>query len=890
MNRLLLAFVLLVCSFFFMVTKQSQQLRRMIPSSVLNAFDDINGGSWSVLQPTDEVRRNFARNPSAEVSGTDQWTTGGVFPGFTDFPVKTSVRALFGSSSFRHDQANFPSSPDYQSGFFFTPTELGHHVVSIYVKKTGELDTFEINVDGNVANVQYTAARSYDHNDATEADWFRWVYEFDATALTPMKVRFRTTRYSLSDTYVAYLDGVLVEHASGALPYFDGTFTGASWEGTPHASSSIFNGLYMPLINLGFTMTSLVGGNNVAWNTISTPFAYGGAYYQGSTPGVTDFSIVGTIESDGTRLDLERKRRKLARIFSPRAGLPVTLIYNPKAWNSTTYSEPLAVDVVYTGGLEGNLDNETQETVSINVRVHTPFLARRLLRDSQVMTINKTVDSTSGVLKRDPDGNWKGMPLLAGFPYITAWTRSPSGVLFAAVINGTLNTSHVISYDEQNGIVNDLGTFTGGTVPVINSLKFGPDGLLWAAGQYTTINGIGTRLGLCYLQASGAWQTVVFSWSTPYAGTQPFFTDMAWIENGDMFATGNFGVLNGTNVKNWVRIRAGTMMQIINATTGPRGLSGDTVPPRTKVLTDDRNWLYMYGLFEGINTAPGSDKNFWALQINPVYSVVSLGDFNGEVFDSEWLDDGHLFAVGPFTTINTFTATGYATTTLPTWKNFPYLTGYGPVALSAYFLQGQVSQAPDGLIHTIYPSATPTNDVFAGGWLQFSDSGLVRPEYRPVFDIYNPTVYPSAEFRAVEAFDDGSVVMYGIRAGTSATVPNTNVILNEGDSNAWPEIYLQGPMTLYTITNYTTHKKITFDLTLLAGDSATLTLFPLVRLTSRRGSDRTITINAGSQTNDFFLVPGQNSINIGASDLTIDSKAIITWQETFDSVSAAFNN
>lgn len=874
-----------------MQTKQSQQLRRSIPTPALSAFDDINGGSWSVVQPADVPRVNFARNPSAEISATDQWVTGGVFPTYTNYPVKTSVRALFGSSSFRHDQADFPLDPEYQSGFMFTPTQLGHYVVSIYVKKIGKMDTFEINVDGNIANPQYTSRRSYDHNDATESAWFRWVYEFDAIALTPMKVRFRTTIYTTPETYVAYLDGILVEHANQALPYFDGTFVGAVWEGTPHASNSILGVVYMPLIQLGFTMTSMVGGNNVAWNTISTPFAYGGAYYQGSTPGVTDFSIVGTIESDGTRLDLERKRRKLARLFSPRSGLPITLIYNPKAWNSTTYSEPLAVDVVYTGGLEGALDNETQEAVAINLRVHTPYLAYRTVRDSQTLTVNKTVDSTSGLIKRDGDGNWRGMPYLAGYTTITAWTRSPSGVLFAAVYNGS--QSKVISYDETNGVVNDLGTFTGpnvGNIGVINSLKFGPDGNLWAAGRYDTINGTGTRLGLCYLQPGGTWQTLVFAWTQAYgAGIHPYFSDVAWIDNGDMFATGNFSTLNGTNVKNWVRIRAGTMMQIIGPTVGPKGNSGDTLPPRARVFTDDRDWLYIYGAFEGINTI-GTQKNFWAMQINPTYAPVTLGDFNGEVYDALWLNDGRLFASGPFTTINGAAATGYATSTVPTWKNFPYLTGYTPAVLGGFAIQGQGSQAPDGLIHTNYPYSVPADDVFAGGWLQFSDSGLVRPEYRPAFDAYDPSTYAGAELRAVEAFPDRSVLIYGVSTATTANVPNTNVLVNDGDSNAWPEFYFQGPMTLFNITNHTTHKTITFNLTLQAGDSATLTLFPLVKLTSRRGSDRTITINAGSQTNDFYLAPGANRINIGADDMSGSTKVVVSWQETFDSVSAAFNN
>lgn len=844
----------------------NQKTYRVIPDPSSGVFDEP--GSWAVLREAQGLRTNFAPNPSAEASGSDGWFQGGTYPSDVIYPERSTAKHWIGEASFK--QTSDTATELYeQSGFYFTPTSLGIHTVSLYVKKTGKLDRFEINVD-DIDNPQYVLYRDYNHNDATESDWFRWAYSFEVFTLTSKLVRFRSSSYTTGEEFVVYMDGILIEAGGGVGDYFDGSTDFAEWHGVPNNSISSIDYTRQEFADFGFVMTALVGGNGPQWNTISTPYAFGGGYYQRSTPMMTEFSIVGTIEATG-RIDLERKRRAFGKALSPRLGLPIKLVYQPKTCEDASWTKPVIVEAVYMSGLEGNLTNEFQETVALNFRIHTPYVASDVNSNQQNVVILKSIDVRGGLIRRDPQGVYHPMPYLSGGA-LTAYARGNDGLLRAAY-SFAANDVKVYILDEDNLVASLIGSFTATSSSPepcrIYHLRFDHDGNLWAAGNFNSINGA-TKNNLAMWDGA-VWTSDITSIAEGYASGVATVQDIAWITDGTAYIVGNFSTINGNARKNFARYTGGTFAAV---SPGFNGSFGDTLPPTISLLVDRNDDLYVYGRFSG--SGGNNNRNWWRYRprTGGFYSPGHVGAVdNDEIADAIFLMDGSILMIGTFTAIKGDSITGYAIWHgMDSYESVPYL--------EQYFPPSRVSQNPNGWIELGYP----TTGSYTGGWIQYNNAVRIRPEYRPMVAAYTA-------FALVQAYPDGTIYLWGVPdpSFNDTEIPETNVIINEGDVNTWPEFLFIGLLNVFNITNATTGKTMHFDLQLADGDVAKLTLYPEVKLVSTIRGDITKAVLAGSQTRDFVLLPGANNINFGADPYgETDTRIIVSWVNYYDSIGAAF--
>lgn len=866
----------------------NQKTYRVIPDPSAGVFD--TPGSWAVLREAPGFRTNLAPNPSAEASGSDGWFQGNATIYQTVYPERSTAQHLFGVASFKmvgNDATNQP-----QSGFYFTPSALGHYVISVWMMKTGNLQSFEINTgasasDTGFANQQYVTRRTFSHTDGTTSSWFRFSYSFDVTDMTDKFIRFRGNQYQAGETFNIYMDGILVERAEGLLDYFDGSFDYAEWHGVPNNSISSIDYTRQEFDDFGFTMTALVGGNGPQWNTISTPYAFGGGYYQRSTPMMTEFSIVGTIEAQN-RIDLERKRRAMQKALSPRLNLPVKLVYQPRTCDDDSWTKPLVVEAVYMSGLEGNLTNEFQETIAINFRIHTPYVATDVGTNEQDIVILKELDVWGGFIRRDPQGVYHQMNFVAAGLGVSAYVRGPDNRLYVAY---TVAANNVQLYvlDETNLAQILIGAFTATSSSPepcrIYHLRFGPDGKLWAAGNFNAIGGV-TKNNLAAWDGS-TWTSPVSSIAEAYFVGVPTIQDIGWITDGTAYVVGNFSTINGSARKNFAKYTVAGGFEAVSP--GFNGADGDTIPPVLSLLVDDNDDIWVYGRFSG--SGGNNNRNLWRYRppslVLPTGSFFSTGNIGAsdseEVLWAIFLNDGNILTLGTFTSIKGDTTTGYAIwTDQNNYVSVPYLEPYFPPI--------RVSQNPNGIIEMGYP----TTDTYTGGWLQWNGGVLIRPEYRPSLDIYagNP-VFDA--FVIVDAYPDGTIYLYGTPHESVpptpplAHVPNTNVIVNEGDINVWPTFAFIGALNLFNITNATTGVTMHFDLLVSEGEVVTMEIYPQVKLTSTLRGDVTKAVLAGSQTRDFVLVPGINNLNFGADAYgETDTRIVITWKNRYDSLGAVF--
>lgn len=863
---------------------------RVIPDGGSGVWD--TPGSWSAFVPLDTPRTNLARNSSAELSGSNQWFQGGASTAACVYPERSTARSWVGSASFKLGFTDPNDGPSEQIGFWIYPKEIGTYMVSYYMKKTGAIKNWEtlfnyaadpLSANPNSAIVLW---REWDHFDTSESSWFRFAFSIDVTDARPILVRIRGTVNNYPEVFTAYVDGILVEKANSVDDYFDGSITGAHWTGAPFASESVMDYEPKPLQDFGFTVQSVVGGNSMMWNTISTPLAFGGGYYQRSIPLMTDITLVGALESDGSRIDLERKRRALAKVLSPRYGIPVRLVYQPKSPlvaidQLNTYAGAVMVEAVYTGGLEGNMTSVTREDAAINFRIHTPYMATSLNWNNFPISIDKTVPVGSGLMRIDPNGVYHAV-LNPTTGYTTARARDASGVMYAAVqLNGT--TCEVVQLDEQNGTTRELGTFvkTGGGNCQIYQIGFDPRGRLWAAGQFNQIEGV-TKNVLAYWDGT-TWTSPISSITEGYAVGYPYVSGFVFTDT-ELYIGGNFNNINGSAKKNWARFNAA--LGLLSGTSGPNGASGDTVSPLVSITKDQQDRLYVYGLFDGVggNTA----KNLWSFKPSSQTWEASF-DFGQpasaeKVMGVEVQQNGTLLVYGTFTQIDGEAADKVVILKgLRSWQSVPIIgadPNYTPIS---------AHQASDGSIH-IAAQTTSTATVQTGGWVQLVNlSNVLRPEYRPTVDTAFDTFQ---SFTYIQPYPDGTIYLGGNpdSGATVFTVPDTNVITNNGDANAYPEIVFLGPLYPFRMTNHTTGKMMHFNLTLAQGDVATLKTGPAFSFVSKFKGDVSGSLLAGSQPIEFFLQPGDNYINVGADDYgSTDARMIFTWLDTYESVSAVWD-
>lgn len=229
---------------------------------------------------------------------------------------------------------------------------------------------------------------------------------------------------------------------------------------------------------------------------------------------------------------------------------------------------------------------------------------------------------------------------------------------------------------------------------------------------------------------------------------------------------------------------------------------------------------------------------------------------------------GVLYAAGNFTT-----AGGVAANRLAVWNG----TAWQPLGSGTNAVVYALRVLPDGSLLVGGQFTT------AGGFA--APDGLAR---------WNGITWGPADFDAPGSAityamlltPDGSLYL-GYDTTGSAVATTLTTVTNAGTAASYPTLTITGPSSgtarIYQLLNTTTGAAIYFNLTLSAGETATLTLDPQnITFVSTFQGNILSTILPGSNTAAFALQPGANTISMFAGASTVS--AILSWSTRYASI------
>lgn len=170
------------------------------------------------------VRHNLSTNPNAETS-TANWATQGSNP-----PTLTRDTSKFhsGTASFK---LAYSGSNTFGDG-------MRQDLTGLVVGKEYTVGA-DVWIDpGGVAACIIGAGLGFSKSSTLFGAWDRIIFTFTATATTHSFVVSTEGLNGNPDTYNMWVDNILVEQASFADTYFDGSTAGAAWDGTANLSTS----------------------------------------------------------------------------------------------------------------------------------------------------------------------------------------------------------------------------------------------------------------------------------------------------------------------------------------------------------------------------------------------------------------------------------------------------------------------------------------------------------------------------------------------------------------------------------------------------------------------------------------------------------------------------
>lgn len=684
--------------------------------------------------------------------------------------------------------------------------------------------------------------------------------------------RLYVVKDNSSNTRPFYIDGMLIPSGANDFEewrYFDGDTLGFVpnqddfyWNGTPHGSTSTMRpnaragGRIIPLSRYGFTLLALLGLGMKTPNNINLPLALpGGAEFQRTLAPVNDFSLAGTV-SGLSNLDLRNKQVALKNLLDVRqqpVTQPLLLQYEPIDDCGNSAGERVEVQCGFSGGLEGQWDNNYQENVNLKFTVFLPYMAS--LYGTAGAALDVRDQFTAGyVAKRDVNGIWGPLQTsgLNGDVYTTLPMADGRWLVGGAFTNagGVADADYLAYYDPVTDAFSAVNA-TPLNLDVQKLLQLA-NGNVLVGGLFTNAGGFANADYLTLLTVStGAFSALN---ATPLnAGVN----DLALLPTNDVAVGGGFTNAGGDANADY--------LCKLTLSTGAYS-SFVATPLNSSVLAlGITKWgmLYVGGSF----TAPGgfAANDYLTLLAYPSYNAwkqwTGGATLNQPPTEIRQLSDGSVLLGGAMTNVAGDTSWDYLIksiqapgdgTTIPLLWSKPFSDINGVVA--------SIAEPVPGV-------------VMIGG--EMTSVGSVAL-FDSLFQYTGATILPidldlpgSARAYAIGVQIDGSLVVGTNTTGTAST-SGTTTVTNPGTAPSKPIIVISHPTTatliapLYSIRNLTTGKVISFNLSLLIGETLTIDL-TTNSITSDLRGNLISTVLPGSNLDSFFLAPGPNVINIFSS-------------------------
>lgn len=463
----------------------------------------------------------------------------------------------------------------------------GTYTASVYYSGSSDHE-FQLRVTNTTRTAQYgEAARNF----GTGLNSFQRIYvTFTIPTQMSLHIRFSEFADSMGRLSPFYTDMWQCEDK----PYMTQSFIGQpkvythdnvpgaySWWGVPHYSESVRtdkayeSGKIIDLSELGFKLTGIAGLGINPLSTVITPIASGGGIYEGTTDASRTFTLIGRFYGSDMQ-DILTKRRNLYELIRPRGrntyDQPTTLMF--RIWDCAKDNwtgQPLFIFCRYTSGLEGAIDSETSEDITITFISEDPYIYSSYIKRYDITP--KTLHSQLGedtnkispiFMLRDGDGVWTQLDMRLADPtglgkhgdLCIVENILPDGTggyyvygTFDTVVYKDITTevNKIFRYNKITDSISALGS--GATKGVadgeIHKVIVTPSGDAFVVGSFTQAGGIANTACIAkYKPGANAWSSVS-SGIVGLGANAPEIFDVEYADDDRIYVSGKFLSIGG---------------------------------------------------------------------------------------------------------------------------------------------------------------------------------------------------------------------------------------------------------------------------------------------------------------------------------------------------------
>lgn len=813
----------------------------------------LASGEWFITVP--EESTNLVVNPSGEVDTTN-WAAVGTGVSIS----RDTTESYYGAASIKMTDTAATGGGEYIRTEGMTATAGTTYTLSFrYKKKATVAQTGFVGVFFYTAGAVFISSAAKALARGNVSTWTYETFTFVAPATTASVQLYFSTDGVTSGQYEIWLDGVQLEAKPYPTTYIDGSQDDCIWLGAANASASYRpattrkGGRLQPMSNYKFRITAIIGAGAAALSTLATPYAQtGGGYYQGSVAPPRVITLVGGFECDSA-IDLARRRSELLAAVTPLAtpqGQPARLLYVPQSCGANI-AEGVVIDGVYGGGLEGNLTNDFgQERASLTFTTYLPFAAIGSSQGDRAntATLNNALSSPLNIISRNKlTGAWStlsggaaggGMQTALGpdgLPYFVGTFTTIGGVSANYVAKWTGSTFQALS----TGPASAAG---------VQKIAVGPDGSVYYSAY------ISATIYRIYKWNGSAWSTL----ADCTHGANARIDALAVGPDGTLYVGGNFTAAGGTAANNIASYNGSAWSALGTGTNGNV----------FALATDKAGNLYAGGEF---TTAGGTTVNYiakWSASTWAAMGGGMTGSGTVGVYGLYIDRVGNLYAGGNFDT-----AGGVSAIDIAMWNG----AGFSPLGGGLNIGTGVAK------LILMFEDGSPGINV-AGFFSVNSDTSIAWvARWTGSTWIPGPVYFAPASGNYLTTFVASGIYEFFGGQFSAATVPAvTSITVTTQTSDV--KLTVTGPGKIVSLRNFTTGDEIFFNLTLNAGEVATLTTGQKFSFMSNYRGDISNAIASGSEIARFRLLPGANNVALFTTGTTGASAAALTYRETYASL------
>jgi hypothetical protein len=831
----------------------SAQRRDCMPRKFLPMSD------WKIVVP--EATINNVLNPSAEIAANFAAEGAAVV-------TRVTTTSRYGVYSYRVQTAA------NNQGIQFTLNALANAIHYVTLRVSGTLPAAW---DWSLDNVAYTAPVLLEALDGT---WSVYGLQFPAAqANGSTRLRVHQNGAGAGDFN---LDGIQVEEKTDWTTYCDGDQQGCEWLGAEHASQSQRSAVSRAggSVNdlqddYNFLIGGMIGTGMAPLDLVIDHYAILPGGQLNSTKVLSSrFTLTGPEQSltPQNLANLHAARQSLLNVLKPDAvpetaegAQPIILRYE----GAIVHKE---IEAHYLAGLEANIVAEMEcweQDFAVRFVAPGSFWGE-IGESAQVLDTNDSATFRLIAGRLRSTGQWDDLgppaaPGIAVYNSVQDIAVGPDGNIYIggsfSSFDNIVAANNIVMYNPQTDTYSALGA--AGLNAQVNTLKFGPDGMLYIGGLFTAAGGDLLADYFC------TWDGAVFNnLGDPDSGGAAIVSviDIDIALNGDIYVVGEFATFAGVagadrvvfydiSAGAWALVVAGASATVQSIGIAPNG-------------TD----IYFCGNFTNWGDADGDYIVRWDGALNSLLTGLS-----NPAFDVKVANDGTVYVGGDFAT-----AGGTTVNKIASWNGNSFQAlGAG---VSGAGIVYRILIAPDGII---YAGGSFTNIwglAVADRVAKWNGSSGAH------LDINLPGALST--FALAAGLPDPVIEQnYDLWVGFTTTgagdFAGTATVTNDGTRTAFPLFVVSRvggtEATLEQLRNETTGKELLFDYDLLDGETLTVDLRPTQKsIVSNFFGVRPDAILANSDFGEWALLPGNNQVTCfvdvaGAPTIV----GYLLWEDTF---------